>query len=253
MPDPVLIAEPNSSYLPSQAKGEGASPSTLAHLLYLYILSRAQPHDTVYITIREMSRTTRIPSWRITYLIKVLQKTKPWLKWRMAGPKGWAIFYRPEEGYRSKRQSPSTPPSKRKDLRPSSDPEGSQNTLPPQDPSPLNKGHPSPPKAKIKGKIMTTSEWEKRSWMKKWRKKAYKDPSLKWAIARGVDVIRLVGHFVWHSGLALERVAKAVRTWFYRWTSGYEPLPEGGKPLFQCLFVRLLCEVNRQKLTQSVI
>lgn len=253
MAQTVLIAEPVQRPQDRQSHGEGASPSALAHLLYLYIIRCVKPHDTVYITIREMSRKTRIPPWRITYLIKILQKTKPWLQWRMAGPKGWAIFYNPQVPYRSERRSPSTPPSKRKDLRPSSDPEGSQNTVPPQDPQPPNPGHSSPTQAKIKGKIMTTSEWEKRSWMKKWRKKAYKDPSLKWAIARGVDVIRLVGHFVWHSGLALERVAKAVRTWFYRWTSGYEPLPEGGKPLFQCLFVRLLCEVNRQKLTQSVI
>jgi hypothetical protein len=81
--------------------------------------------------------------------------------------------------------------------------------------------------------------------MKLWRKKSYKDPSLKWAARNGADLVRIIGHFTWHAKVAFSTIKAAVTRWWQELLYAGKALPAGGKALFQCLFVRLNAWIHK--------
>ena len=215
------------------------TPSDRAHLLYIWLLQRLVPHKTEHFKVKELAGQLGLQPYQVTQAISILRRTKPWLKFIPAGPRGWGVFWAPEEGYRKIQKSPPRTSSIRKDLRPSSDPSGDHSDTPQGGKVENSTSPPTHKTVSLRGKIMTRSEWEKRSWMKKWRRKSYKDPTLKWLALQNVDIVRIVGHFVWHSKRALALIAKKISAWLYWFASGDIPIPFGPHALTQFIFATL--------------
>jgi hypothetical protein len=215
------------------------------HNLYLLLLQLAIPHSTVHVTLGELSRRAGISITTVKRYLKTIAEQKPWLSFRPAGRAGIAIYYRPDQ----------TKPRKQTKKRPSSSLESSSSLYRKDsiNDAERHKSTPNPrkitpptPKTKLpRGKIWSPQEWERRHWMKLWRRKSYTDPSLKWAIKNGADLVRIIGHFTWHAKVEFSTIKAAVKRWWQELLYAGKALPAGGKALFQCLFVRLKAWIHK--------
>jgi hypothetical protein len=219
------------------------------HNLYLLLLQLAIPHSTVHVTLSELSRRAGISITTVKRYLRSIAEQKPWLSFRPAGRAGIAIFYRPEQTKprkRIKKSRPPSPPNKVYNKNPINDPKGHadkcMHTHPRQTSTPRKTRLPQ-------GTITTRQAWERRHWMKLWRRKSYTDPSLKWAARNGVDLVRIIGHFTWHAKVAFSTIKTAVKRWWQEFLYAGKALPARGKALFQCLFVRLnawICKLTKK-------
>ena len=224
---------------------EGDALPPRVHRLYVAILNIAQPGTTVFITRKTLSVRTGIPLSTLDLYLRKIQAAKPWLRFRHAGCRGIGIFYRPDARKPTKlpkNTKPPTPPLKDNTKNPINDPKGDADKC--MHPPPTTTTH-RPLKLPRRAKIMTRSEWERRTWMKLWRRKSYKDPSMKWAKRSGVDLVRIIGHFTWHAKVEFSTIKTAIKRWWNEFLYAGLPLPARGKALFQCLFVRLNAWIHK--------
>jgi hypothetical protein len=222
-----------------------AAKEARVHQLYLRLLQKAIPHQTTYTTLSNLAREVRISIPTIKRYLRLIAAAKPWLSFRPAGRAGIAIFYRPEQTKprkRIKKSRPPSPPNKVYNKNPINDPKGHTDKCMPTHPKKTS----TPRKTRLpRGTITTRQAWERRHWMKLWRRKSYKDPSLKWAARNGVDLVRIIGHFTWHAKVEFSTVKTAVTRWWHEFLYAGKALPARGKALFQCLFVRLNAWIHK--------
>jgi transcriptional regulator with XRE-family HTH domain len=215
------------------------------HNLYLLLLHIAIPHSTVHVTLSQLAQRAGISITTVKRYLKTIAEQKPWLSFRPAGRAGIAIYYRPDRTKPQKRtkKSPSSSlksPSSFYKKDSINDAERHQHPHNPQ------KTTPPTPKTKLpRARIWSPQEWERRHWMKLWRRKSYTDPSMKWAARNGANLVRIIGHFTWHARVEFSTVKAAVKRWWHEFLYAGKALPARGKALFQCLFVRLNAWISK--------
>jgi hypothetical protein len=215
------------------------------HNLYLLLLQLAIPHSTVHVTLGELSQKAGISITTVKRYLRSIAEQKPWLSFRPAGRAGIAIYYRPDRTKPQKRTKKS-PSSSLKSSSSFSKKDSINDAERHQHPHNPRKITPPTPKTKLpRARIWSPQEWERRHWMKLWRRKSYTDPSLKWAARNGVSLVRIIGHFTWHAKVAFSTIKTAVKRWWQEFLYAGKALPARGKALFQCLFVRLNAWISK--------
>jgi hypothetical protein len=215
------------------------------HNLYLLLLQIAIPHSTVHVTLGELAQKTGISITTVKRYLKAIAEQKPWLSFRPAGRAGIAIYYRPDRTKPQKRtkKSPSSSLKSSSSLYIKDSINDAERHQHPHNPRKIT---PPTPKTKLpRARIWSPQEWERRHWMKVWRRKSYTDPSLKWAARNGADLVRIIGHFTWHARVEFSTIKTAVKRWWQEFLYAGKALPARGKALFQCLFVRLNAWISK--------
>lgn len=243
--------------------------------IYKYILNKAVPYEQVLLKRSEIAQACGCCIRKVSYAVAYLRMVKPWLKIEPRGPRGLGVFYTPSLHNRKVRAHTDVDFTSTLTIS-TSDTEKNSPCHTVTTKNELQEGEICPecgcekvhaPGCSRKTQqasqlfnlchttVYTVEEdtHSRRRIMRKWRNILYRDISAKWALRKGVHIIKIIGKIVWRFGLTPRQAQNVCITFWRTFTSGSIPLPPNRRALYNALFAlaHRLTPKNLQRACQT--